>query len=217
MINFMKVKFEAENCYNGAQNMALDEKMLEDAICSKSDFAHVRFYTWKPMCVSLGRNQKENFNNEKIDAVRRKTGGRALLHHDELTYSIVAPILEKESIIQTYKRTSNCLILGFRQLGINLEYGCDRGSGNAYCMEATSKADISYNGKKFIGSAQYRSRGYFLQHGSILFNLDFELIEKIFGKVDRNKLITLNEIKKGINKKELIEALKYGFEHGFNL
>lgn len=217
MINFMKVKFEAENCYNGAQNMALDEKMLEDAIFSKPNFARVRFYTWEPMCISIGRNQKENFSNKNIDVVRRKTGGRALLHHKELTYSIVAPILEGESIIQTYKRTSNCLILGFKQLGINLEYGCEKGGGDAYCMNLTSKADISYQGKKLIGSAQYRSRGYFLQHGSILFDLDLELVEKIFGKVDRSKLITLNEIKKDINKKELIEALKYGFEHGFNL
>lgn len=207
--------------------MAIDEKMLHDAgsgaISGGFEEAWVRFYEWSPKCVSLGKNQKdEYFLPEGIDVVRRKTGGRALLHDNELTYCVVAPILEGEGVIQTYKRVSDCLIAGFSRLGVEAEYGYEKGVAKGYCMTLSTGADVVWRGKKLIGSAQYRTDKHFLQHGSILFDADFELIEKIFGeKVDRNKIATLNEINPEIGKNELIEALEYGFicgfEHGFNL
>ncbi len=223
MIYFMNVNFLQTNCYSGQQNMAIDEKLLSDAISGDSQKARIRFYEWSPKCVSLGKNQKEEyFLPEGVDIVRRKTGGRALLHDDELTYCIVAPILKDESVIQTYKRVSDCLINGFNRLGIEAQYGCERGVAKGYCMTLSTGADVVWKGKKLVGSAQYRTigrtGGWFLQHGSILFNADFELIEKIFGeKVDRKKIATLNEINPELKKEQLIEALKYGFEHGFNL
>ena len=225
----MKVNFLETNCNNGAENMAIDEKMLSDAIAGGLEgpkYAKVRFYEWSPKCISLGRNQKESFDGD-INVVRRVTGGRALLHDNELTYCVVAPIGANESVIQSYKRVSDCLIAGFRRLKIAAEYGHERGVAKGYCMTLSTGADVVWMGKKLVGSAQYRVKGcaqeragggWFLQHGSILFDADFELIEKIFGeKVDRNKIATLNEINPSLDKGELIEALKYGFEHGFNL
>ena len=83
-------------------------------------------------------------------------------------------------------------------------------------MNISMGADISYQGRKFIGSAQYRKNGYLLQHGSIPYDLDFELIEKIFNqKVDKNSIITLNEIKENLSTREIIEALKLGFKEKF--
>ena len=79
-------------------------------------------------------------------------------------------------------------------------------------MNISSRADVSYMGKKLIGSAQFRSRGYILQHGSILYDLDFELAQKIFRQeIDKNSIVTLNEINPNIEQNELIEALKQGF------
>ncbi len=213
----MEVQFEKYGTYTGAQNMALDLKMLENAIEKQDKNAHVRFYSWKPKCVSLGRNQK-NFDmpDFKIDVVRRPTGGRALLHDMELTYSFVSPVFNNESVVQSYKTISNSLILGFKKLGIELEMAQHKGRNSEYCMDSTSRADISYKGRKFVGSAQLRSHNYILQHGSILMDADFDLIEKIFRqKAEEDNIITLKEIDPKITKKDLIEALEYGFKKNF--
>ena len=83
-------------------------------------------------------------------------------------------------------------------------------------MTISSGADISYNGKKFIGSAQYRKEGYLLQHGSIPYELDFDLIEKIFSQsVKKDNIITLNEINNKLSTAQIIEALKKGFIEKF--
>ena len=85
-----------------------------------------------------------------------------------------------------------------------------------YCMNISCGADVSYKGRKLIGSAQFRSRGYLLQHGSILYDLDFELVEKIFKqKVEKNSIVTLNEINDKLTQGTIIDALKSSFKEKF--
>ena len=219
MINFMNVNFMEKNCNivnTGRVNMELDLKMLDFAIENKIDYALVRFYQWYPKCVSLGRNQKEDIVPPKgIDVVKRLSGGRALLHDKELTYCFVSKIL-KPSIIESYKDISDGLILGFKKLGINLSYAKNKSDNLNYCMNISSGADVSYEGKKFIGSAQFRKEGYLMQHGSIPYELDYELIEKIFKEpFEKDKIITLNEINPDLSTRQIIEALKEGFVEKF--
>ena len=219
MINFMKVNFLNDNCNivnSGKVNMQLDCNMLDFAIENKIDYALVRFYQWYPKCVSLGRNQKDDcYNDLNLDTVKRPSGGRALLHDRELTYCFVSKIL-KPSVIESYKDISDALILGFKKLNINLSYAKNEYHNYSYCMNISSGADVSYNGLKFIGSAQYRKNGYLLQHGSIPYSLDFELIEKIFSQnVEKDKIITLNEINPNLLTRQIIEALKEGFIEKF--
>ena len=81
--------------YTGAENMQIDSDLLDEAIETQAQEPVFRLYAWKPRCISLGRNQKDDFieaNGVKEDVVRRLTGGRALLHDDEITYSYVTPI-----------------------------------------------------------------------------------------------------------------------------
>lgn len=220
MINFMKVNFKEDNCNivnSGKENMSIDLKMLDFAIENNINYAIVRFYQWYPKCISLGRNQKDDcYNDLNIDIVKRPSGGRALLHENELTYCFVSKIF-KPSIIESYKDISDGLILGFKKLGIELEYAKNESQNLAYCMNISSGADVSYKGKKFIGSAQYRKNGYLLQHGSIPYSLDFDLIEKIFSqKIQKDKIITLNEIKPNLSTRQIIEALKEGFVEKFD-
>ena len=219
MINFMNVNFMEENCNivnNGAFNMEFDLSMLNDAIEKQIDYAVVRFYQWYPKCISLGVNQDEkNVNPTEIDIVKRPSGGRALLHDLELTYCFVSKVF-KPSVMESYKDISDGLILGFKKLGIELEYAKNKNEKFEYCMNISSGADISYNGKKFIGSAQFRKQGYLLQHGSIPYSLDYELIEKIFLKpANKEKIITLNEINPNLSTRQIIEALKEGFIEKF--
>ncbi len=213
----MKVKFLDYNCYNGSKNMAFDSKMLESAIRENQDYASIRFYGWSPKCISLGKSQVEDdINSFGIDIVKRVTGGRALLHDNELTYAVVMPQNENEGILASYKFISDGLILGFKELGIELDYAGTKKGSAKYCMNISCGADVSFMGKKLIGSAQFRSHGYILQHGSILFDLDYDLIEKIFGqKPDKNSIVTMKEINDKITKEELVGALKNGFKENF--
>lgn len=204
--------------YTGAENMRIDEDILEDAIRKNSKEPVFRLYGWSPRCVSLGRNQKDNFIDYKkfqtlgIDVVRRLTGGRALLHDDEITYSFVCPegyLKNGENVKKSYVEISQILIDGFKKLGIELDFGggADVRTKFDYCMLISTGADLCYKGRKFIGSAQCRKNSYILQHGSILYDYDRELLEGIFGeKVDEKSVVSLKEINPNLAKSDIINV-----------
>jgi lipoyl(octanoyl) transferase len=209
------IEFETKT---GKENMQVDSDLLEVAIRSKLSTEIFRLYGWSPACVSLGRNQSEDFldkeflRQQKIDVVRRLTGGRALLHDKELTYSYICPIeglTNGESVIGSYKEISQFLINGFKKLGIELEFGQKKPHTKFdYCMSISTGADLSFEGKKLIGSAQFRKDGYILQHGSILFDYDRDLIEKVFSeKIDEANLTSLKQISPNLGFNEVKEAL----------
>ena len=215
----MKVNFEEDNCNivnDGKFNMDYDMKMLDFAIENQIDYAIIRFYQWYPKCISLGRHQKQDcYNDLGIDVVKRVSGGRALLHDRELTYCFVSPVF-KESIIESYKDISSGLIKGFKRLGVELDFAKNENKDVSYCMNISSGADVAYQGKKFIGSAQFRKNGYLLQHGSIPYELDYDLIRKIFSQnVESDHIITLNEINPNLSTRQIIDALKEGFIEQF--
>lgn len=213
------MKYIPFEVYSGQENMDIDAQILESAINTKTQDAVFRLYGWSPACVSLGRNQKESFLDENIlkqyniDVVRRLTGGRALLHDNEITYSFVCPVnyLENgEHIISSYKEISQILIDKFKILGIELDFGNSKPvkTGFDYCMSISTGADLCYQNKKLIGSAQCRKNGYILQHGSILYDYDKELLEKIFKeKVDSGNITSIKEIMPNITKEDIIAAL----------
>lgn len=190
----------------GENNMQIDCDLLDFAIKNQCKEPVFRLYGWSPACVSLGRNQSDIFldkfflKSKKIDIVRRLTGGRALLHDKEITYSYICPVNHLNnggSVINSYKEISQLLIDGFEKLGIKLEFPKEKKTHTKfdYCMSISTGADLCYEGKKLIGSAQFRKAGYILQHGSILFDYDKELIKKIFHEqVNENSLTCLNEI-----------------------
>ncbi len=213
----------------GKSNMLIDEQILDNAVKNNEKEPILRFYGWKPICVSIGRNQSsENINieyckNQKIDIVRRATGGRGLLHDDEVTYSFVCPVdfLESgSSIITSYKEISSAIIEGFKNINIKLELGGRKKieSSHDYCMLLSTGADLSYNGIKLIGSAQFRKHGYILQHGSVLFSYNAEKIEKIFNeKTQQGSITCINEINSQLTKNDIIEAMKIGFQDYFSV
>lgn len=202
---------------SGKDNMQFDSDLLDDAIEKQLKEPIFRLYGWKPACVSLGRNQRDDFvDNEllkslNIDVVRRLTGGRALLHDDEITYSYVCPVSylkNGENVTDSYKEISQILIDGLKKLGIELDFGGERKyKGHAdYCMLVSTGADLCCKGRKLIGSAQYRKNGYILQHGSILYDYDKDLLEKIFKeKVDTSSIISIKEINPNITKDDIVK------------
>lgn len=199
--------------------MQIDSDLLDNSVKNQSKEPIFRLYGWSPYCVSLGRNQKDDFIDEKflkehnIDLVRRLTGGRALLHADEITYSFVCPVSylkNGENVVKSYKEISQILIDAFKKFGIELNFGGEKKykGHKDYCMLVSTGADLCYEGRKLIGSAQFRKEGFILQHGSILYDYDKELLEKIFKEeVDMSSIISVREIKPEITKKDIIELL----------
>ena len=165
-----------------AWNMAVDEA-IRDGMLEGTSPATVRFYDWSPATVSIGYHQEAD---KEIDQrllagqgwgfVRRPTGGRAVLHRDEVTYAVVAPI-EGDlggGVNDSYAAISEALAEGLQLLGVQAEL--QRGSLSAAsqrqtanpCFSSTSRYELSVNGCKIVGSAQMRKEGVLLQHGSIL-------------------------------------------------
>lgn len=204
----------------GQENMQIDSDLLEYAIKNQLKEPIFRLYGWSPACVSLGRNQKSDFldldflKQNNIDYVRRLTGGRALLHDNEITYSYICPasFLENgENVVNSYKEISKILIAAFKKLDIELDFGgIKKVNGHKdYCMLVSTGADLCYQNRKLIGSAQFRKEGYILQHGSILYDYDKELLEKIFKEeVDTSSIISVKEINPLITKNDIIEILR---------
>ena len=165
--------------------MAVDEA-IAIAVRDGKVPSTLRFYTWDPPCISIGYFQKldetlMSFVHQR-DIVRRITGGRAVFHGNDLSYSVVSRTDNKlfpDNIKGTYTGVAKALIAGLRNLGINpdpIEENPDLpNSRKKYhktllCFNTTLGHEITVKGKKLIGSAQRRWRDVFLQHGSILIN-----------------------------------------------
>jgi lipoyl(octanoyl) transferase len=163
----------------GAENMALDEAIME-AVAAGDSPPTLRFYQWAPPCLSLGKRQPLDgvdltaCRADGVDVVRRATGGWAILHTDELTYSVALRPNDPRvsgAILDTYRTLSQGLIAGLRLLGADAEMNpvIPGGAQNtsAACFEVPSAYEITLGGRKLIGSAQTRPAGKVLQHGSL--------------------------------------------------
>jgi lipoate-protein ligase A len=164
---------------DGATNMAVDAAILDTVIDGASP-PTLRFYAWSPPCLSLGRNQPladvdlEVCRALGVDVVRRPTGGRAILHTDELTYSVALIQTDPRAtgdVVESYRRLSEGLQAGLRCLGVDVVQAAGQNKPatelTAVCFETASDCEITAGGRKLVGSAQWRARGGVLQHGSL--------------------------------------------------
>jgi lipoate-protein ligase A len=160
--------------------MARDRQLLDELVAGARP-ATLRFYGWSPACISLGLGQQEAVLDREavrragLDVVRRPTGGQALLHDDELTYSVVASQLDPVvggTLMQTYHAISQALLSGLSDLGIDgVGAPCEPRPASGLtpvCFASASAEEVLVGGRKLLASAQWRSRGAFLQHGSLL-------------------------------------------------
>lgn len=174
----------------GAWNMAVDEAVLEFAARRDSP-PTLRLYAWAPACLSLGYAQpaadadRETLRAQGWDLVRRPTGGRAILHTDELTYSVCGPQTEPRlagGVLESYRVLAGALLEALHRLNIPAEANEKAGGGpppapgaatltgqnqNPVCFEVPSNYEITVGGMKLVGSAQSRRKEGVLQHGSL--------------------------------------------------
>lgn len=184
----------------GAWNMALDEAILE-SVANYQQSPTLRLYSWNPFCLSLGYAQPISDINVKLlekkgwDLVRRTTGGRAILHAEELTYSVAAPQDDprvRGSVLVSYRKISKALLYALELVGVKAESKLNRtkpipAQTSPVCFEVPSNYEITYHGKKVIGSAQARRLNSILQHGAIPLSGDItRIIELINPKQNSN-------------------------------
>jgi lipoate-protein ligase A len=165
----------------GAWNMAVDEAILE-AIGAGKVPPTLRLYAWVPPCLSLGYAQPIEdvdltaLHERNWDIVRRPTGGRAILHTDELTYSVIGPLNEPRlagSLLKSYHVLSRALLDALHILGTQAEASPESAlppgipNQGPVCFEVPSNYEITVNGKKLVGSAQARRKEGVLQHGTL--------------------------------------------------
>lgn len=170
------------NFSTGKFNMDFDMQLA--GLCNNEN-AFFRLYRWKPYCISLGANQdlsdidSDKAGDENIDIVKRPTGGRAILHAEEVTYSVVVPTSIDYSAKELYHKISKGLIRGLADYNAelsNLKLESDqphfpsllKESSGKLCFASTARNEIKYNGRKVVGSAQRKMNNALLQHGSIL-------------------------------------------------
>lgn len=206
---------------SGAWNMAIDEALLEGA--RDSGIPVLRFYSWNPACVSIGRLQRmpPTVPKSTFDWVRRPTGGRAVLHQHELTYCAVIPenCLQKEhrSVLGAYDWLSQGFIAGLKTLGINAELAAaHRGRDFAdNCFNASAQCDFVVDGRKLIGAAQCRRHGIILQHGAVLIHIDPNSWQTALGGA-MDGAVALDQLGINLETKTLTTALTDGLSqcHG---
>ena len=238
---------------NGAWNMALDEALLQSM--NQGEAPVLRFYDWRPPCLSLGRFQRatgltasSNADSGSsssgilggvlgVDWVRRPTGGRAVWHEHEITYSVVLreELLSHDarSVVDSYRRISEGFLQGLQMLGINariatadpqnkvaqslpLRQSSTRLNHNfsSNCFDLATRADFVVDGRKLLGAAQCRKNGAILQHGSLLLDVDENLWLQRAGGTMAN-VVTLKSLGVQASRTEIVAALCQGMQRAW--
>lgn len=228
--------------YNMDFDLSLVEKLQQNEIQPT-----LRIYGWKPWSISLGYNQSENdidINKCKeygFEIVRRPTGGRAILHANEVTYSVVM-FAENRGITEIYSLISKALVSGLRKICAGVSYETSQPNFQTFykkqesvpCFSASARYEVQINGRKLVGSAQRRfskpgMQEVVLQHGSILLGSEHKLLAEVVNIEDdnikkkivediENKTIDLSSaLKRNVSFEEIGLAIRTGFEQELNI
>lgn len=211
--------------------MSKDARLLNQAIESLESPV-LRFFDWRRPAITIGYGQPRNdidfekIASENIGFAVRPTGGRAVLHWNELTYSVVIPKgnpINDLSVTESYRVISEALAGGLKKVGLDIELsrGEIGGHRNPSCFSATSKFEITCNGRKLVGSAQRRKKGAILQQGSIPMDSNFRRLPEFFSDKSIGhdlvyKSTCVEEcLKSDIDKEQLIENIILAFSEIF--
>lgn len=222
---------------SGTTNMQIDLQILQSLEEAKRAETFVRFYQWDRPTVSIGKHQVieravdlASCRRRSVPVVRRPTGGRAVLHAEELTYAVVssdAAIFPANCLSATYRKISEALACGLRRLGVEAELyrgasPVKRGRDlQSPCFLSPSRSELLAAGRKLAGSAQRRLRTCFLQHGSIPLRVDYPLMAELLGVSEtllRRQMTSLSEVMTAETQAaHVIAALQAGFQEYFGI
>ena len=225
----------------GSYNMDYDLELVRNF----SDSPVLRVYQWDPYCISLGANQNYNSVSQSkvisdgFDIVKRPTGGRAILHAEELTYSVVYPVSDDKSPKQIYREINLALKSGLKNYNPKLEKielentqphfpSFYKNSKSTLCFAVSAMNELNFKSKKVVGSAQRKFGSVILQHGSILcgsfhrkiinyLNLPFDKLEEIKNEIEETTTELESILCEKIDYQKLSLAIKEGFGNHFKV
>lgn len=225
---------------DGATNMALDHALARAA--GRGDAPPtLRFYRWQPACLSLGYFQRLERDADQaacaaegVGIVRRPTGGRAILHDQEVTYGLAAPAGTPGlggRILDSYRTISAALLAGLRELGVAAEWAAQAAAGrgpagghSAACFDSPGDFEIVAGGRKLLGSAQTRTGGAVLQHGTLLLSADAARLHRLLrlppelpADALAARMAALDELIPAPSWQAAVAALVAGFERSWGL
>jgi len=212
--------------------MAVDDYIFS-TLSDKAETC-LRFYAWERPTVSLGYSQSiENVVDQEycrkhgIDIVRRMTGGKLVLHHKEITYSLCSTDtgMFSDNLAGSYKLISEALMSGLRLMGLEPcqadSTPADYVKGNLPCFSYPAKDELAVKGKKIIGSAQKREGAKFLQHGSLPLEQDQKMLSRISFLTGKSEEIRMMPLTAALGRREsfswIAEHLAEGFKRFFNI
>jgi lipoyl(octanoyl) transferase len=239
-------QFRNTGCRTGEYNMKYDERLAQSLVSSDRPFV-VRVYGWKPPAISLGWHQNiEEIDLARcaeagIDVVRRPTGGRAILHSEEVTYSVIM-VASQKSVLSVYQQISEALVSGLNAIGADVALeksqphfpSLYRSSSAVACFASAARYEIQISGRKLVGSAQRRfaranGEEVVLQHGSILLGSDHLRMVDFLKGLDETQRKTLRDellektidlssaLGRTVRFEEIVPALKSGFEEAWDV
>jgi len=242
----MEWQFENTGHRTGVFNMEYDEALAQKLVNGEGQ-PTVRVYGWNPSAISLGWNQSmEEIDLAKtsaagIDVVCRPTGGRAILHSNELTYSVTMRVKGK-NILTVYDEISRALVAGLEHLGADVSIeksqphfpSLYKATSAVACFSSTGRYEIKWNGKKLVGSAQRRyatpdGEEVVLQHGSILLGSDHKRMVDFLRLPSEDHRTALRDeldmkttdlssiLQRSVSFEETADALFYGFQTAWNI
>jgi len=225
--------------FPGLFNMSADHYLARQ-LGKKLDRPLLRFFTWKPFCISLGFHQKTDdldltrCQKDGLDVVRRPTGGRAILHARELTYSVVYPYGSLD-VTSLYRLIHLPFVNALQQLGVPAEFKPSqtdfrkfyRSDQQAVCFATSAKYEVEIEGRKLIGSAQRVYENSVLQHGSLLLGDDHEKLvdyldlpgekKNLMREYIRQHTATVWQFVSGVTAESLAEKVREQFTRNFNI
>lgn len=225
----------------GALNMEIDEALLHSLEESARVATVVRFYEWERPTLSLGQHQKVELaadfdfcRTNHIDIVHRPTGGRAVLHDQELTYAVISndeEIFSSTSVLGTYKQIAQGLCRGLNRLGVEalladapthaLEAPQNPVTIKHPCFNSPSRYELMVGQRKLVGSAQKRLQRSFLQHGSLLLDCDIPMLARATRADEQalaQSIATLRSVLgRRADRREVEQALQEGIEEEFSI
>ena len=215
-------------------NMAIDEAILRTYVYTTGGIPTLRIYSWHPAAVSLGSSQSPdqvlNLSQciiHKLPFVRRITGGEAIFHDNEITYSLVCTKSDlnlSDSVKKSFRILTAFVFNAYREMGFMPCFAGDtetyqHGDSSEFCFATTEKFDIMLDGKKIGGNAQKRSKDIIFQHGSIPFTLDFPriktFIKEDLGGVEQRVTCLQDELKRSVSFKEVSRILIDSFKSSY--
>jgi lipoate-protein ligase A len=242
----MHWKFVDTGNHPGTFNMEFDESLVH-SLAEGNGISTVRVYGWKPTAISLGWNQSmdeidiSKATRDGIDIVRRPTGGRAILHSEELTYCVTMGSPAKR-VLAVYNEISQALVQGLKMLGVDVTLeksqphfpSLYRSTSSAACFSSSARYEIQIGGRKLVGSAQRRYVGkngeeIVLQHGSLLLGPDHQRLieylnlqneldrERLKLEIDKKTIDLSKALGRVVTFDECAEAVRTGFEEAWGI